>query len=301
MPLYPETKRFLELVPEFDPAEIGVEAFRTGFRAIAEMLPKEPVDHVEDIKIPCSQCEIPARVYTPFKGEPSGGVVYFHGGGFVVGDVESYDPWCRALANASRCVVISVDYRLAPEHKFPTAVNDAYHSIAWVLKNPGKLGVSKGFVVAGDSAGGNLAAVTALRFRDEGLALKAQVLIFPFVSFDVASRSSIENSEGLFLTRKVGAWFLAQYMSRAEDALNPSFSPILNGNLSGLPPTLVLTAEYDPIRDQGEAYADVLAKAGVKVTSLRVRGVTHGFIALPGVGGDTCSMIGGYLRKTFQS
>jgi len=300
LPLYPETKRFLELVPDVDPEEIGVEAFRAGFRAIAEMLPKEPVDHVEDIRIPGSHFEIPARVYTP-GGEHLGGVVYFHGGGFVIGDVESYDPFCRSLANASRCVVVSVDYRLAPEHKFPTAVDDACDSLAWALKNAERLGMSKGAVVAGDSAGGNLAAVSALWCKEKGMALKAQILIFPFVSFDVASRSSIENADGLFLTRKVGSWFSAQYLTRPEDALNPRFSPILAGSFSGLPPTLVVTAEYDLLRDQGEAYADILAKAGVHVTSIRVRGVTHGFIALPGIGGDTCSMIGGYLRRIYQT
>ena len=301
MPLYPETKRFLDLVPEVDPEKIGVEAFRQGFRELAKMLPKEKVEHVEDLRIPGTQCDLPARVYTPAMGKRAGGVVYFHGGGFVIGDVESYDPFCRALANASESVVISVDYRLAPEHKFPTAVNDAFDSVTWALKNTARFGITQGIAVAGDSAGGNLSAVSALKCRDEGLGLKAEVLVFPFTSFDVASRSSIEYGDSLFLTRKQGTWFGAQYLSRPEDALSPLFSPILNPNLSGLPPTLLVTAEYDPLRDQGEAYADMLAKAGVLVTSVRVRGVTHGFIALPGIGGDTCSMIGGYLKKTFQS
>ena len=300
MPLYPETKRFLELIPELDPGKIGVDAFRRGFRELSQMLPKEPVDHIEDIRIPGSQNEIPARVYNPTKGERSGGVVYFHGGGFVIGDVESYDPFCRTLANASRSVVISVDYRLAPEYKFPTAVNDAFDSVAWVLKNAERYGISEGVAVAGDSSGGNLAAVSALRCRDKGANLRAQVLVFPFVSFDPVSRSSIEYADNFFLTAKQGAWFAAQYLSSPEDALNPMFSPILAGNFGGLPPSLVITAEYDPLRDQGEAYADMLAKAGVMVASIRVRGATHGFIVLPGIGGDTCSMIGGYLGKIFH-
>jgi len=299
LPLYPETKRFLALIPEADPAEIGIDMFRQGFRDLSQMLPKEPVGQIEDIRIPRSQCEIPARVYTPAAGRNSGGVVYFHGGGFVIGDVESYDPFCRALANASGSVLISVDYRLAPEHKFPTAVNDAYDSVKWVLKNVKRFGMTRGIAVAGDSAGGNLSAVCALMCRDAGLAVKAEVLVFPFTSFDVASRSSVEYADSLFLTRELGAWFGAQYLSRPEDALSPLFSPMLASDLSGVAPALVVTAEYDPLRDQGEAYADLLAKAGVMVTSLRVRGVTHGFIFLPGAGGDVCSMIGGYLRRVF--
>ena len=227
-------------------------------------------------------------------------MVYFHGGGFVIGDVESYDPFCRTLANASRSLVLSVDYRLAPEHKFPAAANDAIDSATWAVKNAERLGVREGVVLAGDSAGGNLAAVAALRCRDRGVALKAQVLIFPFTSFDPVSRSSVEYGESYYLTRKQGAWFGAQYLSRPEDVLDPMFSPILAGNFKGLPPSLVVTAEYDPLRDQGEAYADALADAGVAVTSVRVRGVTHGFIGLPGIGGDTYAMVGGYLRKAFQ-
>jgi len=301
LPLYPETKKFLELVPEFDPAEVGVDAFREGFKQLALMLPKEPVARIEDIRIPGSECEIPARVYTPGPGKSSGGVVYFHGGGFVIGDVESYDPFCRSLAKASGSVVVSIDYRLAPEHKFPTAVNDAFDSLSWCLKNAERLGMTQGVAVAGDSAGGNLSAVCALRCRDQGLALKAVVMIFPFTSFDVASRSSVEFGESLFLTRKVSTWFGAQYLSRPEDVLSPLFSPILTPDLSGVAPSLVITAEYDPLRDQGEAYADLLAKAGVLVTSIRVRGATHGFTALPGTGGAVCSMIGGYLRRVFGS
>lgn len=299
MPLYPESKRFLELIPEADPEKIGVEAFRRGFRELTSALQKESVDRVEDIRIPGSQCEIPARVYNP-KGRNSGGVVYLHGGGFVIGDVESYDPFCRMLANASQSVVISIDYRLAPEHKFPAAVTDSFDAVSWVLGNASRFGITQGVVVAGDSAGGNLATVSAFICRDRGLSLKAQVLIFPVVSFDVVSRSSIEYSDTFFLTRKHGMWFSAQYLSRPEDALNPMFSPILMDKFTGLPPSLVITAEYDPLRDQGEAYADTLARAGVTVTSVRVRGVTHGFIGLPGIGGDSYAMIGGYLKRAFQ-
>ena len=300
MPLYPETERFLQLVPEIDPEQVGVEGFRSQFRELTKILPREDVEKVEDVKIPGSEAEIPARLYTPAKAD-SGGVVYLHGGGFVIGDVESYDPFCRTLANASRCPVLSVDYRLAPEHKFPAAVTDSFDAVGWAAANSAKLGMAKGVAVAGDSAGGNLAAVAALMCRDRKVELKAQVMAFPFIALDVTSRSYIEYSKGFFLTGKQGAWFSAQYMNGPQDALDPKLSPILWGDFEGLPPALILTAEYDPLRDQGEAYADTLARAGVEVTSLRVRGVTHGFTALPGVGGDAFAMMGGYLRKKFGS
>ena len=298
MPLYPETKRFLELIPEVDPEAVGVDTLRQAFKELAKALPRESVARVEDIRIPGSQCEIPARAYTPASGGNPGGVVYFHGGGFVIGDIDSYDPFCRALANASGSVIISIGYRLAPENKFPAAVTDAFDSVGWALRNTAKFGITQGIAVAGDSSGGNLSAVCALKCRDEGLALRAEVLVFPFTSFDVASRSSVEYGESLYLTRRLGNWFGAQYLSRPEDVLSPLFSPILSPSLGGVAPTLVITAEYDPLRDQGEAYADLLAKAGVAVASIRVRGATHGFTALPGIGGDVCSMIGGYLRRT---
>lgn len=299
MPLYPETKRFLELLPEIDPEKIGADGFRKSFRALTNFLPRDNVDHVEDVKIPGSECEIPARAYSP-KNHSEGGVIYFHGGGFVIGDIESHDPFCRMLANASRSVVISVDYRLAPEHKFPAAVTDAFDATSWVVNNASKFGITRGVAVAGDSAGGNLAAVSSLMCRDKRVNLKAQVLIFPFISIDFVSRSSIEYSDKLFLTRKQASWFSTQYLTKREDALSPKFSPILWGNFADLSPCLLITAEYDPLRDQGEAYADTLAGAGVSVSSLRVRGVTHGFIGLPQIGRDTYAMIGGYLQRRFE-
>jgi acetyl esterase/lipase len=301
LPLYPETKRFLELLPAADPEKIGVDGFRRQFRALTSFLPKEKVDHVDDVKIDGSEREVPARVYHPSSAKDQGGVVYFHGGGFVIGDVESYDPFCRTLANASQSVIFSIDYRLAPEHKFPAAVTDAFDSVNWALKNASKFGVTKGIAVAGDSAGGNLAAVSALMCRDRGMDLKAQILIFPFTCVDFTSRSSIEYAETFFLTRKAGRWFSSQYLSKPEDALNPKFSPVLWNNYAGLTPCLMMTAEYDPLRDQGEAYADMLASSGVPVTSLRVRGVTHGFIGLPSIGGDSYAMIGGYLKRRFRT
>jgi acetyl esterase len=305
MPLYPETKRFLQLLPEIDPEKIGVEGFRKSFRALTSFLPRQNVERVDDIKIPGSDREIPARVYYPKRiaaaNSSTGCVVYFHGGGFVIGDIESYDPFSRMLANESQCVVVSVDYRLAPENKFPAAVVDAFDATSWVTNNVSKLGTSikGGVAVAGDSAGGNLATVSALMCKDKRIDLKAQVLLFPYVSIDFVSRSSIEFSEKLFLDRRQARWFARQYLSKMEDALNPKMSPILWENFTGLTPCLIMSAEYDPLRDQGEAYADTLALAGVEVTSIRVRGVTHGYIGLPETGANTYAMIGGYLKNKF--
>lgn len=293
-------ERFLQLKPEVDPEEVGVEAFRNIFREGTKVLPKENVKDVEDVSIPGSEEEIHAKVYRPTTARDSGGVVFLHGGGFTIGDVESYDPFSRALANASQCVVLSVDYRLAPEHKFPAAVTDSFDAVSWAVKNSSKLGMTKGVAVAGDSAGGNLAAVSALLCRERNLELKAQVMVFPFIAIDVVSRSSIEYTEGRALAKKVGAWFDAQYLNSPQDVLNPKFSPILWSNFKNLPPALVVTAEYDPLRDSGEAYADTLAKDGVAVTSIRIRGVSHGFTALPGIGWDAWAMIGGYLKRRFQ-
>lgn len=159
---------------------------------MTQIVPREEVGHVEDIKIPGSEGDTPVRVYTPKVQTNSGGVVYFHEGGLVIGDGEFYDPFCRMMANASGSVVIHVEYRLAPEHKFPAAVVDSLDSVAWSSENARRLGATDGIVVAGDSAGGNLAAVSALKCRDRGTTLKAQVLVFPVTSFDAASRSAIE-------------------------------------------------------------------------------------------------------------
>ena len=301
LPLYPEMERFLRLKPEVDPEKVGVEAFRRMFKEETKLLPREAVLEVEDVRIPGSEVEIHARVYRPTGTRNSGGVVFLHGGGFVMGDVGSYDPFSRALANASQCVVLSVDYRLAPEHKFPAAVADSFDAVSWAVRNSSELGMTKGVAVAGDSAGGNLTAVSALLCREKKVKLKAQVMVFPLVALDVVSRSSIEYAGGRVLPKGIGAWFDAQYLNGRQDALDPRFSPILWGNFENLPPALVVTAEYDPLRDSGEAYADTLATAGVAVTSIRIRGVGHGFTSLLGIGWDSFAMIGGYLRRRFQS
>jgi Esterase/lipase len=200
----------------------------------------------------------------------------------VLGNIEIYDHVCRRIARLSNAVVISVDYRLAPEHKFPAAVEDAYDAVKWVVDNYHRLGVDNNKVgVAGDSAGGNLATVTTLMARDRGeMFIKYQILIYPVVILTRAftpSRLEYSTPEYPILTAELMAWFGAQYLSKPEDALSPYASPLL-AKPDGLPPALVITAEYDPLRDEGEMYAAYLKQHGVETVATRYAGVMHGFI-----------------------
>ncbi|QGA53633.1 alpha/beta hydrolase fold domain-containing protein [Sulfolobus sp. E5-1-F] len=301
MPLDSRIKKLLESGFIIPIGKASVDEVRKIFRQLASAAPKVEVGKVEDIKIPGSETNINARVYFPKANGPYGVLVYFHGGGFVIGDVESYDPLCRAITNACNCVVVSVDYRLAPEYKFPSAVIDAFDATNWVYNNLEKFNGKMGVAVAGDSAGGNLAAVVALLSKGK-INLKYQILIYPAVGFDNVSRSMIEYSDGFFLTREHIEWFGSQYLRSPADLLDFRFSPIIAQDLSGLPPALIITAEYDPLRDQGEAYGNKLLQAGVPVTSVRFNNVIHGFLSffpLIEQGRDAIGLIGSILRRVF--
>jgi acetyl esterase len=243
-------------------------------------------ERVEDLALPGPAGDLPARLYRPARGGVSCPlIVFFHGGGFVFGSLDShYDGFCRALSGEASAAVLSVDYRLAPEHPFPAATDDCRAAMAWAAAHATSLGADPSrLFVAGGSAGGNLAAVTALRLRDEGgPRLAGQVLIYPVADFHTPpTQSYLDFAEGHHLTRADMMWFWEQYLADADHAANPYAAPLRARDLAGVAPAFLLTAEYDPLRDEGERYAARLAAAGVKVALRREAGMIHGFLAFP--------------------
>ncbi|MBU8919354.1 alpha/beta hydrolase [Bacillus sp. FJAT-29953] len=260
------------------------ELARMGDFSLLAGAPEE-VAKVENRTIPVPGGEIPVRIYTPAGEGPFPALVYYHGGGWVIGNLDTVDVPCRMLANRAGCVVVSVDYRLAPEHKFPTAAEDSYAAAKWVAENAVSIQVDpERIAVGGDSAGGNLAAVVALMAREKGgPSFAYQMLIYPVTNHAYDTDSYRDNAEGYFLTKNTMVWFWNHYLRNEEDGQNPYASPLLAEDLSGLPPALVITAGFDPLRDEGEAYAERLKAAGVPVEATRYDGMIHGFFWMPGV------------------
>ena len=261
---------------------------------------------VADRAVPGPAGDIPIRVYTPDAPASRPLVMWFHGGGHVIGDLDTYDAVCRDLAAESGAVVVSVDYRLAPEHRFPAAVEDCYAATVWAAEHAGELGADAArLAVAGESAGGNLAAVIALVARDRGTpAIAFQALIYPATDLTRSHPSVEENGEGYLLTAKGMEWFNDHYLGPDGDPKHPLASPLFAEDLSGLPPALVTTAEFDPLRDEGEAYAERLRAAGVPVEQRRYDGLIHGFITLRMVveaGGDALDEIARTIGKALTS
>lgn len=287
MPLDPQAKAFLEQFPQaptFPKEGESLDEIRAQTTRL-EGEP-EPVSKVEDRLIPGPEAgvEIPIRIYWPHESagtdSDKAALVFFHGGGWVLGNLDAYDHLCHALANTGDCVVVSVDYRLAPEHRFPAAAEDCYAATAWTAQHAGELGIDpQRIAVAGDSAGGNLAAVVSLMDRDSGsLVVAYQVLIYPITDRNFDLPSYHDNGDGYFLTTERMQWFWARYLSDQSDASNPYAAPLQAGEMEGLPPAYVMTAEFDPLLSEGELYADQLKADGVPVVLERYDGMIHGFI-----------------------
>ena len=288
---------------DLDPTEA-----RTMFVELSRAVAVEKVDvaKVSDCKVPGPSGDIPVRVYWPVnRSEPLPVLVYFHGGGWVIGDLETHDPVCRWLSVRAQCVVVSVDYRMGPEHKFPAAVDDCLAVTEWVL-SAGKLTNvdSARVAVGGDSAGGNLAAVVAHELRDSGTApLSYQLLIYPATDLTRAEASQTELAEGYRLTGTLMEWFIYHYLNKTEERMNPKASPLFFEDFSGLPPALVITAGFDPLRDEGLRYNEKLVSAGVQTKYLCYEGMIHGFMSMGGwldKGKEALDLAGDCLAEAFS-
>ena len=287
---------------QLTPAEAR-EAYMKS-RAILQPEP-EPVAEARDLAAPGPHGPIPLRLYRPQGGAaPLPGLIYYHGGGWLLGGLDSHDVVCRRFANAARCVVVSVDYRMAPEHKFPAAVDDCAAATAWAIGQAAALGIDPARVaVGGDSAGGNLAAVMALMARDGALPrLAYQLLIYPATDMTMTTVSSQTVGPGVPLTSATMKWFIDHYMSGPEDRIDWRASPIRAASVAGTAPALVLTAAADPLRDEGIAYAARLEREGVRTTAIHLTDQIHGFLSMGKVirAADTAiDMMAASLRRAF--
>jgi len=284
----PKVKAALEAQgPAPDNRTVPPAELRLTFTRQAALVPKlpEPLARVEDRAIDTPAGPLRVRVYTPEGKTPFPILLYFHGGGWVVGGLETHDGVCRSLARRAGAVVVSVDYRLAPETKFPGAPDDALAALRWAASQASELGGDAArLAVGGDSAGANLAAALALRVRDQGgPRIGFQLLIYPVTDFDFDTASYHEFATGYPLTRSNMQWFWESYRASPSDAENPYAAPLRTADLAGLPPAFILTAHFDVLRDEGEAYAKRLHEAGVPVRCVRFRGMTHGFIRMGAV------------------
>ena len=289
MALHPQAKAFLDMLASSGAPPLEQLPLAEARAVRSEMIqaggPEEPVEEVQNRSIPGPAGPIPVRVYRPVKNQTLPALVYFHGGGFVICNLDTHDRLCRSLANQSGCAVISVDYRLAPEHKYPAAVEDAYAATRYIAEHAAEFGVDPNRIaVGGDSAGGTLATVVSLLARDRGgPRLKFQLLIYPLVDVNDQSPSMQQYSKDHFLTREGMDWFMECYLPSREAGLEPSASPMNATSLQGLPPAMIITGECDPLRDQGEAYARKLQSAGVPVELKRYEGMIHPFLQFAGI------------------
>ncbi|MFL5663762.1 MAG: alpha/beta hydrolase [Ktedonobacteraceae bacterium] len=283
MPLHPQAQALLAQMKQmgfvYSP-ELTVDRAREVLRMMIAMRgTPELVAAVEDRLIPGPAGDIPIRIYTQRGSGPFPVLVFFHTGGWQVGNLDSQDPLCRRLTNLVGCIVVSVDYRLAPEHPFPARLEDSYAATQWVASHASEFqGDTARIAVSGDSSGANFAAVIALMARDRGgPKIAFQLMMFPSTDFRLNTPSMEECGEGYNVTRPTMVWIRNNYLPNQEDWTNPLASPFLASDLSGLPPALIITAEYDPLRDEGEAYGERLKEAGVSVKVSRYDGMIHDF------------------------
>jgi acetyl esterase len=308
MPLDPKAKALIDMMAQMPLppwSELSAATFRAMMDAGRFPPPDLPLAEIVNTTIPGPAGPIGARIYRASLEPNQPVIVYFHGGGFVIGNLDSHDGTCRRLSHGIGCTVVSVDYRLAPEHVYPAAVDDSYAATKWVAEHADFLKIDAARIaVAGDSAGGNLAAVVAIIARDRGgPALCHQLLTYPVTDMAFKSESYTSNGTGYFLTKDMMAWFGLQYVPSGHDIEDPLLSPLYHKNLSGLPPATVITAEYDPLRDEGEAYAKKLQDAGVPTKLIRYDGVFHGFFSMNGAvdqADDAHAFAAGELKKAFK-
>ena len=287
MPLDPQAKAFLDQLAAMGGQPLSsmpVPMARQAMEMLLHLRPAEvPIAAVANRTIPGPAGDIPVRVYTPSGTAPFPLLVFFHGGGWVLGGLETHDEICRTLANGAGCVVVSVDYRLAPEHRYPAAAEDCYAATQWCAAHAAELGADASRIaIGGDRAGGNLTAVVAQMARDRGgPKLVFQLLIYPVTDVVRDRPSYRDNAEGYLLTAGDMEWFWGHYLGDApQRGTEPYASPIRAKNLAGLPPALVITAEFDPLRDEGEAYGAALENAGVAAKVTRYDGMIHGFFGM---------------------
>ncbi len=314
MKLHPDAVRVCEMIVAANrpPLEaLTPPQAREAYLAARRLFQPEPgqVAEVAALEASGPNGPIPLRLYRGLgasKAELQPALVYFHGGGWVIGDLESHDQACRALANATRCIVVAVDYRLAPEHKFPAAVEDAIAATRWIADNAAGLGIDAGrLAVGGDSAGGNLSAVVALDARDRGgPALVFQLLIYPCTDMHLEFPSHSRHADQLPLRRTTMQWFVNHYLRDTADKADWRASPLRARDLAGLPPALIVTASFDPLSDEGEAYAKALAKAQVEVTWESFSGQIHGFLSMARVIADADRLVAlaaTHLHRAFKT
>ena len=311
MPIAPPLQEFLDHAAtlELPPLEEQpLELLRVGAQAFADAgaKPPEPVARIEDLALDLDTGRVPVRVYGPaITDAPLPIVAYFHGGGWVFMGIETHDRICRRLANAAGALVVSVEYRLAPEHPFPAPLDDCLAATRWLAARGAELGGDPSrLAVAGDSAGGNLSAAVALRARTDGPPLAAAALVYPVCDAGCDTASYDTNRDGYLLTAHDMRWFWRCYLGLDGDPADPVASPLRAADLAGLPPTLVVTAEYDPLRDEGEAYAGRLAAAGVPVEARRFDGMLHGFLGMDALvpeAEEAMALVGAFLKARLQA